>query len=143
MSRTQLDIGGLAVGDAIEPVSIRLSRQRLVMIAAANRDFAPIHFDREIARETGADDAYGNMMFVMAMMERALTQWAGLSARVRAIRSVRMKAFNRSGDRVTCCGRITVLDPESGTAELEMWLETGADRRTATAQAVLEFPTAG
>lgn len=132
MSKTIVDV---AAGDPVGPVSLGLSIQRLVMIAAANRDFAPTHHDAAVARATGADGPYTNMMFVMAMMERAVQSWAGPAARLRALSSVRMVAFNRAGDTVTCRGRVAAVDPQTRVVSLELWLETAPDRHTATATA--------
>ncbi|HVW43954.1 MAG TPA: MaoC/PaaZ C-terminal domain-containing protein [Amycolatopsis sp.] len=139
MSRTIEDV---SVGDPVGPVSIGLSIQRLVMIAAANRDFAPTHHDAAVARATGADGAYTNMMFVMAMMERAVQAWGGSASRLRALSSVRMVAFNRAGDTVTCRGTVTAVDTETREVSLELWLETEPDRRTATAAARVTLPSA-
>lgn len=121
-------------GAQLSDAGLYLSSQRMVMIAAANRDFAPIHFDTEFAQSTGADDAYGNMMFVQAMMERAISRWAGPGSRIRALRQLRMVAFNRRGDTVSCHATVqSMLEP--GIAELAVWLQTSPDRRTATAVA--------
>lgn len=125
----------LRVGDALPPLSLRLTSQRLAMIAAANRDFAPVHFDAEIARETGADDAYGNLMFVMSMFERSIVTWAGPGARVGELSGMKMGAFNRRGDTVTCNGIVTGVD--GARVSLDVWLETSPERRTATAAAVV------
>jgi acyl dehydratase len=132
-------IADVAVGDAVPAVRLELTMQRLVMIAAANRDFAPTHVDPEAARATGAEHAYGNMMLVMALMERAAEQWAGPCARLRRLRGVRMIGFNRATDTVTCRGEVSGVDPDGGYVRLDLWLETGPDRRTATGTAEIEL----
>jgi acyl dehydratase len=136
----QRGAASVSVGDPVDPVSLGLSIQRLVMIAAANRDFAPTHHDAEIARATGADNAYGNMMFVMAMMERTVQAWGGPASRLRALSSVRMVAFNRAEDTVTCRGEVAAVDPETREVTLDLWLETSPTRRTATATARVTLP---
>ena len=130
----------VTVGDQLPAISLGLTSQRLTMIAAANRDFAPVHTNTEIAQSTGADDAYGNLMFVMAMMEHTLTAWAGPGSRLRELRSMRMSAFNRLGDTVSCRAVITGVHSGGGRVDLDVWLETSDDRRTATAQAVIDLP---
>lgn len=127
----QKECTDLTVGTTLPPVSLPMSVQRLVMIAAANRDFAPIHHDKEAARDAGADHAFTNMMFIMAMLERCAVQWAGPRARVVAINSMRMTAFNQAGDVVTCRGEVLAVEPE---LRLRAWLETRAGQRTATAE---------
>jgi acyl dehydratase len=127
-----------AEGDELGPVSLELTFQRMIMIASANRDFAPIHIDRDYARSSGADDAYTNMMFVMAMMERTIEEWIP-SARLRAFKGLRMVAFNRVDDVVACRGRVTRVDPDHERVEVDIWLETGPERRTAEALAVVDL----
>jgi acyl dehydratase len=134
-----LRVADVAVGDALPETSLTLSVQRLVMIAAANRDFAPTHHDAEIARATGAGNAYGNMMFVMTMMERGLFAWAGSSARLRGLESVRMVAFNEAGRTITCAGTVTGVDPVERRVRLDLWLLDDSGRHTASAAAVLEL----
>lgn len=130
----------IRVGEELPPVSITLSFQRMIMISSANRDFAPIHTDREYARNSGADDAYPNMMFVMAMMERTVQSWAGPRVRLHALRGLRMTAFNRVDDVVTCRGTVTSVAADQSRVEVQLWLETAPDRRTANATAVVDIP---
>jgi acyl dehydratase len=130
----------VAVGERVGPVQLKLSVQKLVMIAAANRDFAPTHIDPQAARETGADNAYTNMMFVMAMLERTVEQWAGPRARLVRLRPVQMIGFNRAGDTVTCSGTVTAVDVDARKVSVELWLESGPGRRTAMGTAELILP---
>ena len=132
--------GRVSAGDSLGEVTLSLSVQRLVMIAAANRDFAPTHHDPEAARSTGADSAYANMMFLFAMVERLVQHWAGPAARLRAVRDLRMLTFNRAGDDVTCTGRVLEVDPATGLATVEVWTQSDPDRRTAAGTAVVELP---
>jgi acyl dehydratase len=128
------------VGEALPKTSIRLSVQRLVMIAAANRDFAPTHHDAEVARATGAGDPYCNMMFVMAMFERAALGWAGPGARLRRLQDVRMMAFNEAGMTITCHGTVTSVDPAERRVRIALWLAADNERRTSSAEAEVELP---
>ena len=59
-----LAFADVAAGAELAPFSIPLTIQRLVMEAAANRDFTPIHHDRELTRDSGAPDPYANTMLV-------------------------------------------------------------------------------
>lgn len=129
----------VGVGDSLGRVSLSLSVQKLVMIAAANRDFAPTHHDPKAARETGAETAYANMMFLFAMAERLLLQWAGPTSRLRSVEGLRMLAFNRAGDDVTCTGRVTGVDSATRRVTVDIWVESSSDRRTAVGTAVVEL----
>jgi acyl dehydratase len=128
------------VGEALPETSIALSVQRLVMIAAANRDFAPTHHDAEVARATGAGQPYGNMMFVMAMFERAVLGWAGPRARLRKLDDVRMSSFNEAGMTVTCRGTVSSVDPAQRRVRVSLWLAAQDGRRTSSAEAEVELP---
>jgi acyl dehydratase len=72
-------------GEQIPAFPLALTLQRLVMESAANRDFAPIHHNREIARAGGAPQPYANTMLVQAMFEATLRQWMGLDGRLRKL----------------------------------------------------------
>ena len=130
----------VAVGDVLPEQSMTLTVQRLVMIAAANRDFAPTHHDVAVARATGAGNPYGNMMFVMALFERTALGWAGPAARLRALRSVRMAAFNEAGLTVTCRGLVSTVDPAARLVGLELGLFAQDGTQTASGVAEVELP---
>ena len=117
------------IGEEIQPFGVPLTLQRLVMEAAANRDFTPLHHDRDDARATGAPDAYANTMFIQAMIEAALRSWMGARGWLEEL-DIRMEAFNLVGTFVTACGRVTDVIPEgdSGTACLDVWLEADGVR---------------
>jgi acyl dehydratase len=132
-------LASVTVGEVLPETSISLSVQRLVMIAAANRDFAPTHHDAEAARATGAGNPYGNMMFVMSMFERAVLGWAGPAARLRRLRNVRMMAFNEAGLTITCHGLVTSVDPVDRRVRIELWLAAADERRTSSAEAEVEL----
>jgi acyl dehydratase len=126
-------------GEALTPHTVKITLQRLVMEAGANRDFAPIHFDRDAARATGAPDVYANTIFLEAVIESALRRWAGLSAWIREI-AFTMRGFNCIGDTVGAGGQVIGLNPEQRLAELEIWIES--DRgRTVEGTAKVWFPS--
>jgi 3-oxo-4,17-pregnadiene-20-carboxyl-CoA hydratase beta subunit len=66
-----------APGDKLGPIRLRLTLQRLVMEAAADRDFAPSHHDPDYARDRGASSAFINFELAAAMFERLLREYAG------------------------------------------------------------------
>ena len=130
----------VSVGDELGPVTLQLSMQKLVMIAAANRDFAPTHIDVEAARATGAETAYTNMMFVLALLERTVEEWAGPRARLSRLHQVRMVGFNRVGDAVTCRGTVTAVDVAARRVSADLWIESDPERRTALGSAEVILP---
>lgn len=119
----------VAVGDALPPFSVALTPQRLVMEAAANRDFAPIHFDPEAARRSGAPDVYANTTFVETLLEAALRSWAGPAARIRMVEFA-MTDFNSAGDEVSAGGVVTATEPDGDElrVDLDVWVESSRGR---------------
>jgi acyl dehydratase len=121
-----LRFADVADGAELPPFSVPLTIQRLVMEAAANRDFAPIHHDREIARATGAPDPYANTMLLQAIFEATVRQWMGLSGRLRRL-SFSMRSFATVGAVLSGHGRVRARQPGDGggLVDLEVWAESG------------------
>ena len=132
-------IQGVSVGDEIDPISIPITLQRLVMEAGANRDFSLIHHDRDVARATGASDAYANTFFLAGMFERLLREWMGPAGQLNKIVNLRMNAFNVVGDTLTVAGTVTAIDVD--TAKVSVALRCATDSgETVTAEATVTLP---
>lgn len=139
---TRLWFEDVVEGVEVPPFELALSVQRLVMEAAANRDFAPIHHDRELARASGAPDMYANTMLLQGLFEATIRQWMGLGGRLTKL-GFGMRVFNCAGDVVIGRGRVatTRLDAgaDAGLVELEIWSETAAGV-TAHGSATVSLP---
>jgi hypothetical protein len=98
---------GIEVGDSIGSTSIHLSLQRLIMVAAANRDFALSHSVPEAAQKGGAPTAYADVMFVFTMFERLLMEWAGPLGRIKKLGPLRIADFVVCGQDVVLTGVVT------------------------------------
>lgn len=124
----------------VAPFTVPLTLQRLVMEAAANRDFAPIHHDREIAQATGAPDPYANTMLVQAVLEATLRQWMGLDGRLRRLK-FSMRSFATAGAVLSGHARVVeTRDDDTGRlVGLEVWTESGG-ARTANGTATVWLP---
>jgi hypothetical protein len=94
------------------------------MEAGANRDFSLMHHDGEVARSTGAPDAFANTYFLMGMFERLVREWAGNDARISKIGPLRMAIFNAVGDTVTFKGLVESVDLDAGVGYLDLWAES-------------------
>lgn len=112
----------VSVGDAVPALTFNLTVHRLVVFAGANRDFAPIHHDTEVARAQGAPDMYANNVFCQAMWERTVREWIGLDGRIKKLGPFRMRIFNTVGEAVVTTGEVKRKWQESGSnlVELEM-----------------------
>ena len=128
----------IKAGEEIPAIAIPITLQRLVMEAGANRDLSLIHHDSNVARATGAPDAFANTYFLMGMFERLMREWAGPAARIRKIGPLRMMIFNSVGDTVQFKGVVETLDEAAGTVNLDMWVESHRGK-TVTAKAILEM----
>jgi acyl dehydratase len=94
-----------------------LTIQRLVMEAGTNRDFAPIHFDAEFARATGAPAPYANTMLLQAMFEAVIRTWMGPAGRLRTL-AFDMRSFATAGTTLTA----HLVSRDHG--DLEVWIDS-------------------
>jgi 3-methylfumaryl-CoA hydratase len=127
------------VGVGLPAFAVTLTLQRVVMEAAANRDFAPIHYDPEAASGSGAPNVYVNGTFVETLLEVMIRSWAGLGARIRVI-EFSMLSFNCVGDEIEASGVVSKVNETADppTAELEVWID-GPRGRTVTGSAIVEL----
>ena len=66
----------------LEPRTYRVTRADLVRYAGASGDFNPIHWSERVATKVGLPGVIAHGMFTMALVGRALTEWAGDPAAV-------------------------------------------------------------
>ena len=133
-----MELSTIETGEALPPVSIPITLQRLVMEAGANRDLSLIHHDTRVAKATGAPDAFANTFFLMGMFERLVREWAGPKARIRKIGPLRMMIFNAVGDTIEFKGVVESVDKNTGFVSLDMWVES-ARGKTVMAKALVEL----
>jgi acyl dehydratase len=138
-TEAQRSIDSVSVGDETGSISIPVTLQRLVMEAGANRDFSLIHHDADVARATGASDAYMNTFFIAGMFERLLREWMGHRGVLNKITNLRMKLFNAVGDTVVFSGRVSELVDKTGQVVIDLRAETG-NGETVTAEATITLP---
>lgn len=135
---TELRLGDVNVGQELPEISLPITLQRLVMEAGANRDLSLIHHDRDVARATGAPDAFANTYFLMGMFERLVRQWAGPRARFRKIGPLRMMIFNAVGDTISVKGVVESVNVAAADVTVRMWVESGRGT-TVTCSAVISL----
>lgn len=127
-------------GMALRPFAVPLTLQRLVMEAGVNRDFAPMHHDRDEARLSGAPDVYANTLLIQAIYEAALRQTFGLAARLRGL-TFDMQYFNLVDEVLVAKGYVTEKRRQSdrGLVLVAVWTETSAGT-TSTGTATVDLP---
>jgi acyl dehydratase len=128
--------GEVAVGDSLGELTVTVDRARLVAYAAASGDRNPIHWSDRVAAEAGLPGVIAHGMWTMGAAATLLTRWAGDPAAVVSwsCRFTRPVPVPDPGAAVlTVTGRVTAVDPDAGTAGVE--LDVRAD--TAGGAAVL------
>jgi acyl dehydratase len=136
--RAVRDYDAITVGEPLPSFTVVLTLQRLVMEAAANRDFAPWHIDREAARASGAPEVFANTTLVETLLEAGIRAWAGPSARIRVL-DFALRSFNCVGDTVSTKGAV-LAKRSGGLVDVDVWIESHRGR-TVEGRAVLAFPT--
>ena len=109
----QLTFEEVKVGDELPELALPLTVQRLVMEAAANRDFVPLHHDDAAAQS-----------------ERHLREWVGLEGEILKIGPFRMGKFACPGVDLHCGARVVEKREENGknVVELDIWQDDGTDK---------------
>ena len=72
------------VGDALPPLTVRFTRERLVRYAGASTDFNPIHYSDHFATQVGLPGVIAHGMLTMGAALRVVTDWVGDPAAVTA-----------------------------------------------------------
>jgi acyl dehydratase len=123
-----------APGQRLESITLDLTTQRLAMIAAANRDFAPIHVDARAAADVGAPAPVANTMFVLALVERLLVQNGGKGARVLRLGPMQLLRPLWAGVTVWVHGTVeSVVDGKHG-CEATVSVSVGSDQAGVTSR---------
>ena len=117
----------------VQPFTVDITLQRLVMEAAANRDYALIHHDPEAAQASGASAAFANTTFVETLLEASIRSWAGPAARIETL-EFEMIDFIRVGDTASTAGIVTAQAGD--IAELDLWIDTAHGRCVSAAARV-------
>ena len=68
---------GVAAGDELPPLSLRITRADLVRYAGASGDFNPIHWSDRVATGVGLPGVIAHGMLTMALAGRLVTRWVG------------------------------------------------------------------
>lgn len=112
----------LVVGQELPATAYPLPMYRLVIAAGSNRDFNSIHHNSDYAKDSGAPEAYANVLFLMGMWERTVRDFIGGQGRIRAFRGFKMKRFNLVGNTTRVRGKVvsTVLQDGVGIVGIEL-----------------------
>lgn len=110
----------LHVGDALPPLDVRISAEKMKTAAALLADPNPIHFDAEAVKSLGLGERPINQgPLNMGYLMNMLANFSGSHERLRQFK-VRFVANVFAGDHVQATGQVTALHPDAAPNELEV-----------------------
>lgn len=123
--------GPVAVGDAMTPLTRTVTQEQIDAYAQASGDHNPIHVDPDFARSVGLPGTIAHGLLDMAILTEAVARWAGGFDRVASV-ACRFSKPLLPGESVTCSGRVTSVDTDSGLAVLELEAVSSSGERVLT-----------
>ena len=129
-----------APGDALPPVTLRVTRADLVRYAGASGDFNRIHWSQRFAVGLGLPDVIGHGMLTMALAGRVVTSWTGDPAAVvgYAVRFTRPVVVPDTDEGVLleATGTVKSIDDENGVRIATVAITASVDGKTVLGRAV-------
>jgi hypothetical protein len=103
--------GDVAVGDALPPLVLPITRTLIVAGALASRDYQDVHHDGVLAQQRGSKDIFMNILTTNGLVGRFVTDWAGPGARLEQV-NIRLGAPNYPDCTMTLTGEVRMVDPD-------------------------------
>ena len=120
-------------GDALPPLMKNASRAQLFLFSAATHNPHRVHYDRAFAALEGHDDVLVHGPLQGAWLHQFVQDWAGPRGRVLALAfQNRGRAFPER--ELVFRGRVTAVDGDVATLELQELDDTGAVLMPGTAR---------
>ncbi|MCH7600381.1 MAG: acyl dehydratase [Myxococcales bacterium] len=107
------------VGDALPEQRIPITSSLIVGGALASQDFTPVHHDRTAAQASGMQDVFMNILTTNGLVERFVTDWAGVDARVKNV-SIKLGTPNLPGETMVMTGSVTEKDDAENVVVVEV-----------------------
>jgi len=128
------------VGQEIPPLTMNVSKVRMMMYAAATWNPYQLHWDTEYSKNNGFQDAnIAGPMFGDYLAEM-LALWMGEISRLKSLEfSIRAMGF--PGDTLVCKGKVQRLFKEGNQsfAECQVWAENQKEQLLAEGKAVVSL----
>ncbi|GAB3963864.1 MaoC family dehydratase [Plantactinospora veratri] len=127
----------------LAPRTFRITRADLVRYAGASGDFNPIHWSDRFATKVGLPGVIAHGMFTMALVGRAVTDWAGapdavVEYSVRFTRPV-VVPDDDQGTEIEVSAAVRG-EPEDGLTRLDLTATCQGEKVLAQARAVIRTP---
>ncbi|MCB2174700.1 MAG: MaoC family dehydratase [Actinomycetales bacterium] len=130
------------VGEVVGIRAIEVTRGDLVHYAGASGDRNPIHWNERFAREVGLPGVIAHGMFTMALAVNVVVDWLGDPGRVLeyGVRFTRpVQVPDPGGATVTITATVGAVDPDAGTARVDLVAEAAGVKVLGRAQAVVRL----
>jgi acyl dehydratase len=132
-------LSGVAVGDALPPLTLRVTRADLVRYAGASGDFNPIHWSERVATGVGLPGVIAHGMLTMALASRIVTGWVGDPGAVRGYGA----RFTRpvvvpdddEGVALEVTGTVKAVEAEDGVRVATVAITAAVDGKTVLGRA--------
>ena len=137
----QLTFDGIEVGMGIPSYTTSVSTRRSAVWAAACRDFDPIHYDHEYAREKKLPQAIVNGRFKVALLIKLLTDWIGAEGWVCRI-AAQHRGMDLTDNRMAVKGVVRDKVEKQGQrlVECDVWIEDPDGNKTCLGNATVALP---
>lgn len=140
MNRAVLSVSDVAVGQALPPLAIHISRESLVQYTGASLDRNRIHWDERFARSVGLPDVIAHGMFTMGSVINVVSDWVGDAGRIveygtRFTKPVVVPYEN--GADVVVTAVVAAVDDQTKRATVELTAMCGTDKVLGRATAVV------
>lgn len=135
-------VAELAVGQEVGRRELTVDRARLVRYAGASGDFNPIHWNERVATEVGLPGVIAHGMWTMGAAVTVVADWAQdpgavVDYQVRFTRPVPVPDPGHA--TVEVVATVGALDPDAGTARIDLTVTAGGARVLGKAQAVVRL----
>ncbi|HEY0216115.1 MAG TPA: MaoC family dehydratase [Cellulomonas sp.] len=135
-------LDALTVGQEVARREITVDRARLVRYAGASGDFNPIHWNQRFATEVGLPGVIAHGMWTMGAAVQVVTDWLGDPGGVvdYQTRFSRPVPVPDPGEAVVeVVATVGALDPESGTARIDLAVTVGGTRVLVKSQVLVRL----
>ena len=132
----------LTVGDEVARREITVDRARLIRYAGASGDANPIHWNQRVALSVGLPDVIAHGMWTMGAASAVVADWAGDPGRIvdYQVRFTRPVPVPDPGSAtIEVVAVVGALDPEAGTARIDLTVSLDGVRVLGKAQAVVRL----
>lgn len=132
------DPSTIAVGDELPAFTREGTVDHWMRFAAVNYEFAPHHWDDDVAREEGFPGAFAMAPLQHAFLHAMLRDWIGAGGRIVAVNMKLRSPFIR-GRTLTAGGKVTAIRQDEGEVfvDLDIWQDDDESTRLAPGTATV------